>query len=674
MAIVKGNKKRVKKVTSKRMWLVDPIYRKFTAKAFKALTSGEFFDFFMNMMKNGEQEFQFSNRKIVIDVDESWLDIIEDTIPAFMEITRNPRVIITQEELVTNVVQAKRIDSQVVRHLCAHSYLVDAIDEEGNVIPNKVLNIFKEETWDTYENRFVYTLLKKAYDFVAKRFQDMKEAMSDEFGASLIIDATGETKMESLEIHSRMKIKQKDDWNDDEAGKRSVFSRVKYLYESLGKLLETRFAKEMFKYQIVRPPLVPTNAIKKNPFLRKCHALWNFLLTYSEAGYSLEIIEQLPDINHKFEQDIIDNIMFTYIILKGYLEDNRDRALDRTVKSRRTTIKPKYIRQIIEEMVEDFNLSEVEVRKIMLKELTKEELMREERDERYRIIEEQRRAEEEKKYQAEMERIRVQKEKEKQQLLRAREREKERARKQRERIRAKERLEKERKKKEIMDAKRLVFIEEELNKQMANIERCRVDKYWRDHPEELAEANRIREEERKQAAKERRAKAAEDKKNGVQPKKAQPKKKAKPAPKPAVQVNPLDDLMEFGANRSAAEMSQYNSQLAKANAQSFGLKQENEKDSSIPDLTSTKKEGYGYESTVEGFDDVFNELEEMFRVEVDGAPLVMYKEGEKKTKQEASDSVDDKSQSASVQEEKDQKNADKPSGIGRFNPFKRGGR
>lgn len=456
------------------MWLVDPIYRKFTAKAFQNLTSPEFFEFFMGMMRNGEQQFQFSNRRLKIEVDETWIDIIEATIPALIEITRNPRVIITQEELITNIVQAKKIDSAVVKHLCAHSYLVDALDENGEVRPSKVVNFFKEETWDTYENRFVYTLLNMTHDFVAKRYNDMREAMNDEFGATLLIDATGNSQMETLSIKTEMKIKQIDDLDDADGNKKSAFARIKDLFDKLNMLMETRFAKEMKKFSIVRPPLVPTNAIKKNPYLRKCHKLWDFLLSYYDAGFTVEIIEQNPKINKKFEQDIIDNIMFTYIILKGYLEDNRDRALDRNIKARRRQLRPRYIKEIIEETVRNFNLSEVEVRKILIEELTKEQLLREERAERYRLIEEKRRADQEKKEKAEQEKLRLKKEKEELARKQAREREKEKARKAREKEKAALRAAKEKEKKAELDAKRLTVIEEELQRQLESIEQRRT--------------------------------------------------------------------------------------------------------------------------------------------------------------------------------------------------------
>ena len=83
-------------------------------------------------MVNGDHEFQFSNRRLEKTVDETWVRIIEETLPAFDEICRNPRIIITQEELITNVVQARKVDSQVVRYICSHGNLVESVDENGD--------------------------------------------------------------------------------------------------------------------------------------------------------------------------------------------------------------------------------------------------------------------------------------------------------------------------------------------------------------------------------------------------------------------------------------------------------------------------------------------------------------------------------------------------------------
>lgn len=453
------------KPVNKRRRLIDPIYKKFTAQAFKTLTSSEFYDYFMSMISRGNHEFQFTNKRLNKDVDPAWVDIIEATLPALDEICHNPRIIITQEELITNVVQARRVDSQVVRHLCAHGNLVESVTEDGEVVPSKILNLYKEESWDTYENRFVYTLLTMTHRFVALRYNKLFEELNDEYGANLTMNCKAQTSMETLEMQMHMKLQQIDDYEDTQDRQNDIFRRIIRIYELLCGLMETGFAHEMAKYSVVRPPLVPTNAIKKNPYLRKCHVLWDFLLTYKEVGYTIELVEQNPEINEKFEQDIWDNIMFTYIILKGYLEDTRDRALDYGMKGTSKKFKPRYIKEIVEEMIRNYDLPDVEVRKVLIEELTKEQLLREEQEERRRIVEEQERAKREKKRLEELEKLRLQKEKEKEEKRIALEKEKERIRKQKEKEREAARLKKEKEKKEASDAKKAELFAAEIAKQ-----------------------------------------------------------------------------------------------------------------------------------------------------------------------------------------------------------------
>ena len=51
-----------KKATSEN--LIDPIYEKFSKSVVRALGSTEFYDFFMDSISRGKNEFQFSNRKM----------------------------------------------------------------------------------------------------------------------------------------------------------------------------------------------------------------------------------------------------------------------------------------------------------------------------------------------------------------------------------------------------------------------------------------------------------------------------------------------------------------------------------------------------------------------------------------------------------------------------------
>ena len=120
------------------------------------------------------------------------------------------------------------------------------------------------------------------------------------------------------------------------------------------------------------------------------------------------------------------------MILKGYLQDESDRVLPVKPKEKQRALKPKFIKEIIEELTEDYDLPDVEIRKVLIEELTKEQLMAEEAAERRRLVEEQeqRKKEEEERIkrekEAERERIKQEKEAEKERIRQEKEAEKQR--------------------------------------------------------------------------------------------------------------------------------------------------------------------------------------------------------------------------------------------------------
>jgi hypothetical protein len=59
------------------------------------------------------------------------------------------------------------------------------------------------------------------------------------------------------------------------------------------------------------------------------------------------------------------------------------------MKQKKRKLKPKFIKEIIEELTEDYDLPDIEIRKVLIEELTKEQLMKEEEAERRRLVEEQ---------------------------------------------------------------------------------------------------------------------------------------------------------------------------------------------------------------------------------------------------------------------------------------------
>lgn len=408
--------------------LIDPVYQKFTRGVLRAISSTDFYEFFMDSISKADNEFQFSNRKLEKAVDLRWVEEVEKALPAIQNIISSPRNVIREEEIVVNAAQAKRAGPDVVRHLSQHASFVEDYDPRtGNVRPTKVMQKVRDDTEELYENRLVFTTMEMAYHFVKIRHDALFDSMSDEYGAKLKVNSNMESATEHVHMEMFLHIKETESAIDTDERNADTFNRISRIYRLLATFMNSKFAQQMAKTSRVKGNIIKTNVLKKNPNYRKVERLLEFLRGYTDIGYSIRVIEQNPQINETFQRDIFHNIMFNYMILKGYLEDDSDRVVPTKPREKQRTLKPKFIHEIIEELTEDYDLPDVEIRKVLIEELTKEQLMREEAEERRRLVEEQQRKKKE-----EAERIRKEKEAERERIRKEKEAERERIRQEKE--------------------------------------------------------------------------------------------------------------------------------------------------------------------------------------------------------------------------------------------------
>ena len=111
--------------------------------------------------------------------DTEWIEMMLNTIPYIDNIFRTPNRFIVNEEEVVKIEQAKKITVETIKHLSKNTNFIQTIDQKtGDVIPSKLLNVRKEESYDTYENRLIYTLIQNMKLFIKRR----KESLQKEIG------------------------------------------------------------------------------------------------------------------------------------------------------------------------------------------------------------------------------------------------------------------------------------------------------------------------------------------------------------------------------------------------------------------------------------------------------------------------------------------------------------
>ena len=327
-----------------------------------------FYKYFYNLLETGMNYCKFMNVKLIKSIDEEWVNEIEAALPALYEVVMNPRKFIEEQREVVNIAMARNINAESVRHLIQHSDMIDKYDESGNVVPNRILNVFKEESYNVYENRFVCTLLAELQQFVNKRYNVIFEQSKDELGTFFEMESRVDNYTETVEYKFQVKIRDKQTDLDNEKDNNNIFFRIAKIYKTVNSLVNTEFVRIMRSYPAVRHPIVKTNVIGKNVHYKACHRLWNFIYTYDKVGYRVELVKQEPVISRQFEKELYDSFIWNYAMLHNQVDEASKVDVNREKIQKETDIK--YIRQLLDEIIRNCDIPDANLRKIVQSELT----------------------------------------------------------------------------------------------------------------------------------------------------------------------------------------------------------------------------------------------------------------------------------------------------------------
>ncbi len=342
-------------------------YAKMTGKAEGDMTEDPYYKYFYNLLETGRNYAQYSYVRLVKEVDETWVNAIEEALPSLQKVVLNPRKFIEEEREVVNIAMARNITAESVRHLLAHSNYIDEYRKDGTVIPNKILNIYKEESLNTYENRFICTLIAELQFFINKRFDAIFEASKDELGVNFEVSSNIDNYTETVDYSLKIKIRDKQTDTENEFENKDVFARIIKLHRNINMLVSTEFVSIMRRFPAVRHPIVQTNAIAKNRDYKACHKLWNFIHSYSQVGYKVNLVKQDPNISKSFEHDIYNSFIWNYAMLHNYMEDVDTLNINRETRKKELDIQG--IRQLLEEIVAGTDIPDDSLRKIVDNEL-----------------------------------------------------------------------------------------------------------------------------------------------------------------------------------------------------------------------------------------------------------------------------------------------------------------
>ncbi len=301
------------------------------------------------------------------EYDYEWLEIIEDVLPYLDNILRNPKRFIVNEEEIVKVELSKKITVESVIHLTQHTNLIQDYNEKtGDVKPTKVLNINKEESLDTYENRFIYTLINNLRVFFDQRVESTGE--NSFYRDSRDIKYEGNSKVGTDDIKFSLTINAIDkNVKEPEKDKSdlSYADRLNKIKVQLDGFMGTELMTTLSKLHVekVRSPIRKTNVILKNPNFRKAEELWNYIQTYVNKD------KNEVDKKDYFDDGVLKNeydqaILMTYIANKSLAFGSN--------KINETTMLSNVVDRLISNLLDsDDELTEDYLKEIFIKEIKK---------------------------------------------------------------------------------------------------------------------------------------------------------------------------------------------------------------------------------------------------------------------------------------------------------------
>ncbi len=347
------------------------LYAIYTQDFISLVRNEDFYTEFMNKARSGNSEVSFMHRFVDKQIDLTWIEAIEEAIIPLDNIIRNPRRFIVQEEEIVNIELARKISPESIRHLAQHTNMIAKV-EKDTVTPNRILNIFKEESFETYENRFIYTLLINLQYFISKRLKALDDSISGNNVTSILFKDNFTIGKENVKCTFEMTIDSpgfKMDGNllDVDPEKLSKFQRIERIKKILYDFQNSPLIKALSGTSLVRPPIMRTNVLQKNPDFKKAKALWDFIETYRESGFNVEITETNEIPNDEYLSDLYSTMVLNYSLLKHHIGSEGEYE----PQKKRKIITPKIIERTFFDVLDDLTFDIDVVQRIFNEQVAK---------------------------------------------------------------------------------------------------------------------------------------------------------------------------------------------------------------------------------------------------------------------------------------------------------------
>ena len=301
----------------------------------------EFPDYFKNAYFAGDNTLYQKNISETKIFDDEWITTLESYFPSIDNITRNPRSFIKYYNEIVDIERAKKTNAESVRHLASHTQFVRDVDRDNNVTPSKILNVYTDTEYDVYENRFIATLINRMFLFVRNRLDVIRTNVESFQRDHISINSKFNICEDDVDVKIDVVVKRDLDNKSINEKNYALLDRVEKLSKLIDGLKGSQFMQLMKNTKAVRPPIMKTNVILKNPDFRNAYTLWLFLDKYTTLGYDVQYGEKDLELDQDYRKYVDELVMIDYatIIANLIKRDKKYSAIeykDKLLKRKKT--------------------------------------------------------------------------------------------------------------------------------------------------------------------------------------------------------------------------------------------------------------------------------------------------------------------------------------------------
>ena len=309
-----------------------------------------------SLLEASRNNFAFNKKIMEKAIDVSWVEAIENGLVHLDNFLRSPRRTIEDVEEIVPIALSRKTTIESVKHLAQHTDLIQSVDRKtGKITPSKILNVHKEESLVTYENRFINTLIDRLYIFISRRYEKLAEVSKDEevftLGYDTVINDNTGGKMK-IDV----KIETVDSLDSYDANGYTVWQRV----EKLKKAIEGYKGSELCRTlgnNFIRPPVMRTNAIMKNVDLKACLTLWQYIESYDKVGYEINIQNKAVAPQKEYVEDFYKLVVLNLLLFRSYMNNDNEEKLKELKTHNSKPLAPKFLKKFDKELTADYSVS-----------------------------------------------------------------------------------------------------------------------------------------------------------------------------------------------------------------------------------------------------------------------------------------------------------------------------